>query len=359
MKGYKAGWLRPVAAWRGKAALFGVLLLNACEFPTSPPILQPRFVFPGASTTLSAAQLVPGSVTFVDGWLVVSLSGAARTWTLRELCGSACVAANGLVVPKPAFVVTLTTETGLPADVVSAQVRGGGITLRITNNLNFDPLRPSATAQGILAIQVRHAGEVIATRTYTEPLPPGSAADIGIPLQATGVTGAVEVVVTINSPAGDPVRIDTAGSITMSTPPPNTRLEMSEVVVRVENRVIQSAQTRLDLTDIDATTRDHVVEGALRLEVENPFAATGLFVLDIRPEDGAPIQKTLIPIQAGASTQLIPLTGEELRQMLGRNVTLSMRGVVNQTSQAGVTVRPTDVLRLRADLDVTFTTDTN
>lgn len=348
-------WIRGRVG-RKTVLMAGLAVLSACDIPTSAPILEPRFVIPGTVTSLGVEELLPPTVTFMPDAFAIRVSNSVETWTLGELCGVQCAAANGLVVPKPSFTVRLTTEVPLPEGVLSATVRGGAVTLRVANNLNFDPVRPGSGAQGSVVVEIRSDGRVIATRTVTDAMPPASMTDIAVPMQPAQVTGPMTVVVRINSPAGDPVRVDTEGYV-MIAAVPSTAVEMTAASIRVEGQRIRTSFTSLDLTDIDETTRSHVREGGLVLRFDNPFEATGDMDLTITPEGGVPIVKSLTAIPPGASTQRVPFTGEELRQMLGHLVRLSANGVVDQTEDTGVRVQPGDVLQIRADLDLTITSD--
>ena len=67
----------------------------------------------------------------------------------------------------------------------------------MTNNLPFDPIRPSATARGFVIISLSNSGAVIGTDTISgasAALPPNSRADRTITLRAgTVLNGAIDV----------------------------------------------------------------------------------------------------------------------------------------------------------------------
>jgi len=341
----------------GMRLLVAAAALSACDIPTSAPILEPRFVIPGTNTAVGVEALLPPGVTFMPGAFAVRLSNSVSSWTLGELCDG-CEVVNGQVVPKPAYTVTLTTDVPLPARVLSAVIRGGALTLRVANNLSIDPIRPSGGTGGELLVVVEAGGEVLARRTYTGNLPAASITDIEVPLQPGRVTGSLHVMVTIRSPAGDPVRVDTQEYV-MVAAVPSTPIEMTSASIRVVNQPIETSFTSLDLRDIDETTRDQVRDGALVLRFENPFAATGDLQLTVTPAEGEAITKELEPIPPGSSVQRVPFTGEEMQRLLGSLVSISAAGAVNQSDGRGVTIEPSDSLLIRADLDLTITTDAN
>src|SRR5689334_15650453 len=85
--------------------------LSACELPTKLPIWNQTWLIPGDSASLGVSQLLPasGSITMssVARQPVFALTVAAPasySQTLGQI-SSACAAANGTTVPKPAFLL--------------------------------------------------------------------------------------------------------------------------------------------------------------------------------------------------------------------------------------------------------------
>lgn len=337
-------------------ALAAVAWVSACDVPTSVPIVQPRFVIPGASLRIGVEELLPPGVVSDADAFSVRLSGSVHTWTLGEICGALCGPLEGQLVPKPGFVARLRAEVPLPEGVVGATIHGGALTIRVANNLNFDVLRPAGGVPGSMTVEVTSGGAIVGRTTYQGAMPPASITDIAIPMEPGAVSGPLRVELRIQSPAGDPVRVETEGSV-MVAAVPATAVELASLSIRVQDRPIEAAFTTLDLADIDETTREHIREGALVLRLDNPFEATGQMELTVLPQGGEAIRKALEAVPAGESVQRVRFTEEEMRRLLGRRVNISAAGLVNEANEQGVVVRPGDAMVVRADLDVTISTD--
>src|SRR5690242_11836811 len=134
-------------------ARLSILLLvvaTACDMPTKLPSWDQTWLIPGDSTTVGVSELLPStgevSVSTLNGQKVFALNVASPanfTRSLGQVC-SACAAANGATVPKPAFTLVDSTSTTLPNNLVAATVIAGGFDYTITNGFSFDPIKPSA-----------------------------------------------------------------------------------------------------------------------------------------------------------------------------------------------------------------------
>jgi hypothetical protein len=340
-------------------AAFGVLLLasTACGYPTEIPQVDQRWIVPPQVRTISVASLLPATIGIApdSGAFTVSLAPATVTRPLSADCAS-CAAANGTTVPKPAFVATASAATPLPADIVSASLVAGSVQLDIRNGYNFDPLRPSATARGYAIVTITNGALTIARDSIdgaAVALPAGGALSRTLALTPGALSGASPLTVTIqlNSPAGDPVQMDASRSISATLTPGVVRVSSAQVSVVA--REVTSSST-LDLRDIDATISDHVTGGALLFDIVNPFAVTGTITVKLTAGAVAPITRT-IALAVGRSTPSVTLTGDELRSLSGRIVTLQVSGPVSQTAGA-ITVTPKQVVEITSRLDLTLHT---
>ena len=334
-------------------AVFGVA---ACDIPTELPILEPRLVFEAERTTITADQLLPASVTVQGNLFLVTLTTSTVTRTLGEACPS-CAQFNGQTAPKPAFTAGLPPATvSLPTGVRSATLNSV-LNLQIFNGFSFDPLRPSATVRGTLAVRITSAGVVLADTVLSGQniaLPAGQNTAVPVLLRPGTVTNAASMVldVTITSPAGDPALINTSAQLRV-TPASATA---SSAVIDVVNRVVSVRQTELDLEDIDQGVIDHVKSGALVVLMDNPFNITGNLTVRFTP---AVVSNKTVPVAAGATTRRIEFTQAELRQLLGRSVLMNISGPVTAPA-GGITVTPNQFVDVSIRLDVVITTaDTN
>lgn len=296
-------------------ALAAVGAAAACDLPTEAPIIEQRWVLPVEETTIGIAELLPASVEDRGGAFRVTLDGAATSTTLGAACGS-CAAANGATVPKPAFSTTLSLSEALPDRVRAAELDGARIPLVIENGFGFDPIRPGG-ATGSMTITVRSgpAGTILGTLALdgaSTAIPAGGTVQRTLTLTGT-VTGSLDIDVAIESPQGDPVTINTSQTFTVRTQPAAVDVPSVSAVVAGESLTIDPVE--LDTEDIDSDVTARIVEGGIRLEIANPFGvvAEGGIRIDF---PGGQIGKGLT-IPAGASTQTVSFTGDELRSFIG------------------------------------------
>ena len=334
-----------------------VIGVAACDIPTELPILEPRLVFEAERTTITADQLLPASVTVEGNAFLVTLTTSTVTRTLGEACPS-CAQFNGQTAPKPAFTAALPPATvTLPTGVRSATLSNSVLNLQIFNGNSFDPLRPSPTARGILAVRITSAGVVLADTVLSGEniaLAAGQNTTVTVPLRPGQVANTASIVldVTIASPAGDPAPINTSAQLRVT--PANATA--SSAVIDVVNRVVRLRQTELDLEDIDQGVIDHVKSGALVVLLDNPFNITGNLNVRFTP---SVVSTKAVAVAAGAATRRVEFTQPELRQLLGRSVLMNISGPVSSPA-GGIAVTPNQFVDVSIRLDVILTTaDTN
>jgi hypothetical protein len=334
-------------------------LLAACGLPTEvpkTPIIDVRWVVPSQSTRITVANFLPNGVTVLadNSGFTISVPSASVTRTLAQDC-AACVAANGATVPKPAFVATATMTSPVPADISSATLTGGTLQVVVTNGYNFDPLYPNPTAgtpTGFAIITVSNGGTVIGKDSVngaTTRLPAGGSLTRSIAL-AGNISGSspVTVSMSLTSPAGEPILINTSRSISVTATPANLKVASANVIVA--NRQVNSAST-IDLADVDSTIINHVKDGSIQLTMVNPFNVTGTLTVKLTPQGGATITKT-VPLAVNTSTTIVTLQGSELRSLLGHSVTISYTGTVNAPGVVNITPTQAVVVTTRLDINL-------
>jgi hypothetical protein len=334
--------------------------LVACGIPTEAPkspILDLRWVVPSQSTRITVSNLLPSGVTITpdSSGFTVSAASASVTRILSQDC-SACVATNGLVAAKPAFVATASTTTSLPTDISSATLTGGTLQVVFNHNYTFDPLRPSvaiAAPKGYAVITVSNGTSVIGKDSIdgaTTALPANTPLTRSIALSGT-ISGSspVTVSVSLNSPVGDPALIDASRTISVTATP--TNLKVASANVAVVGRQVNSSST-FDLSGVDSTVTNHVQVGSLMLTIVNPFTVTGTLTAKLTPQGGATISKTVV-LTAGSGTAKLDFTNAELKSLLGQSVMLTYSGAVNSTAGA-VNVTPKQAVVVTSRLDITL-----
>lgn len=335
------------------ASTSALLVLAACEYPTSAPQLDTRWIVPAPGTTISVASLLPSGVAIKpdSSAFTVAVAAVSVTRSLGQDCAQ-CAAANGTTVPKPAFTAVASSSTSLPSQIASATLSGGTLQFSLVNNYNFDPLRPAAGVFGYAVITVMNNGVLIGKDSVngaTTAMPAGITIGRTIPLTGT-VTGSapVTVTVTLNSPAGDPITMDASRTIMVLAVP--TNISVSTASLNVSNQTI-STNTTLDLSGIDSSITRHVTSGALLLHVVNPFAVTGTLTVSFIPQGGTPITKSLT-LAPGTTDRTIAFTQAELQQLLGTNVTIAFSGPVSASGPVSVTPKQAVTVTSKLDLSL-------
>jgi hypothetical protein len=344
---------------RGPTATLGIALLvlaGACELPTSVPRIEQRWLVPAQSTRIAVSNLLPAGVGILpdSSAFTVNVSAVTVTRSLAQDC-AACVAANGTTTPKPAFTAMASAGSSLPAGIVSATLTGGVLQLVATNNYNFDPLRPSATARGYAVAVVTNDGVQIGKDSVNGAdvaFPPGGTLTRNISVSGAVTSNAPAVVqITLFSPDGDPVAMDASRTIVVTVTP--SGLTVASASVSVSNKAVSSVTT-MDLSGIDESITKRVDAGALQLDVDNPFNVAGTLTLQFSPSGGQPLSRS-VALVSGISHPVISFTQAELQQLLGHTVTLTLSGPVSSTGGA-VAVSPKQTVVVTTRLDISLHT---
>jgi hypothetical protein len=342
--------------------LMPLAALVACDtsvFSPSAPIIDSRWVVPSQTTRIAVGSFLPAGVAILSdsSGFAVAVPNTNTTRALGTDCAQ-CLAANGLVAAKPAFIALANMSTSIPVDVASATITGGTLQIVVTNNYTFDPLRPNpgvaGGATGTAVITVSNGATSLGTATVdgaTTALPAnGGTLNISVPLAGTmSGSSPVTVGVSLTSPVGIPVLIDASKTIVVSATLPN--LKVASANVNVVNKQVSSTST-LDLLSVDQTISDHVLSGSLLLTVTNPFAVTGSLTVTLTPAGGAPVTKS-IALVLGNSTPSVTFTKAELQRLLGHSVTLTLSGGTNAASGT-VNISPKQAVVVTSRLDISI-----
>jgi hypothetical protein len=331
--------------------LAAVVLPAACDVPTGLPRLEPRFVVPLEGTSIPVAQLLPGGVTPAGDVFRLALAPTTARRSLGGICGTPCASAHGQVAPKPAFTGTVTGVVPLPAGVSAAVLASGLLTVAVSHSFDFDPLRPQgSTTGGTLQAVVRSGTRQLGTATIDQAFPRGTQVLRTIQLTPGELTGPVEVQLTLQSPAGGPVLIDTAAVLTAQLSPGT--VEVVAVTAGVTNRLVAIQPLTLDLTRVEEELRRRSRGGTLVLTLANPFGVTGELELRLHaPQTGTELRRP-VQVAAGTTTQRVTISEQELNGLLGARVQVSLAGPLG--AAAPVMLRPGQELGLTTRLELTL-----
>jgi hypothetical protein len=342
--------VRPLAG----VALIGLLV--GCDFPTDVPRVESRWIVPAEGTRFGVEELLPGdvSVSADSSTFMVDFDPVSFQQSLAELCGVACIAADGLTVPKPPFTGNVASQVDFPPEVFAITVVGGSVLVEVTNGLDFDPIRPSASAFGSVTMRITDdadgdvLSELVVNGTDTS-FPAGTTLTRTLTLDPTAVNGSLVATVTLDSPLGDPVTVDTASAVSVVVTPGT--IDVSSVAIDVSGESVTIDPVDLDVGDIDTDIENRVIEGAFLLDVTNPFGVSADFDLTISWATGT-LGRAAVVTSAPTSQVRIDFTGAELQSFLGEpNVVLTGSAVV-EAAAGVVTVNPGQELVLKASMDL-------
>ena len=190
--------------------------------------------------------------------------------------------------------------------------------------------------------------ELVVSGTDTS-FPAGTTMTRTLALAPTAVNGSLVAAVTLDSPLGDPVTVDTASAVSVVVTPGT--IHVSSVAIDVSSESVAIDPVDLDVGDIDQDIEKRVIEGAFLLAVTNPFGVSADFDLSITWPSGT-IDRSASITSAPTSQVRIDFTGAELQSFLGeQNVVLTGSAVVDAAAGV-VTVNPGQELVLKASMDL-------
>lgn len=348
--------LRPFFRVAAKTAvLLGMVGATACEYPTALPIVESRWVVPIEDTRFGVGDLLPGQVSITpDGTaFLIDFDPVSFQSSLADICG-ACAAADGFTVPKPAFSGDIVSGIDFPAQVSSVTIVDGSIQVDITNGLNFDPLNPGGATTGDFVITITDDADddVVASTTVdgsTNPFPQGTTLNLVLPLQAVTVEGNIVATITLTSPAGDPVTVDSNLQIAVDATVSNVRV--SDVSVDVSNEAVTLDPVSLDLDEVGEEFGERVLSGAFLVDVENPFGVGASVQFTIDGPTIAPIQKSVQLDGSATSSERVDFTMAEIQSILGQPSLMLTGGATVSPGAGIVSVQPGQELVFEASLD--------
>lgn len=341
--------------FRRRILVLAALAVGACDLPTQPPMWEQTWMVAGEAITLGVAEVLPPGVTVTpDGSAFeTTVPGTGVVATLGEMCAD-CRAVNGLIVAKPAFSDTLTVSTSLTEALVAASIAGDQFVLDMEHDLSFDPLRPSSAAdaeRGHLVIEISSGGAIVARDSISgneQAFPAGAPLGAVLPILPVEVTGTLDVIMMIYSPAGDAVEIDTSDSLAVQLLP--ATITMSQATIEAGAIAVNAVAAELDVTGLDPALVSRVQSGALRLEIANPFEIQGNLSLDF--DVGAGTIRKSLPVAAGASSVLIEFAGAELQDLLAAGSVPVTAGGTLSAPAGTLTLFPDDTLIMESLLEL-------
>jgi hypothetical protein len=331
------------------------LALAACDIPTDTPIVEQRWIIPAQNTSVAVSQLLPAGVTISGAQFAVNVPATTAGQSLGQVCPG-CQALNGQTVPAPPFTTTMSSTASLPASVTGATLTSGNVTLAVTNGFSFDPTAGGGSVT--MTIRDGAAGRVLGTATIASgSLPAGQTITRVVAASPGGVGATISATTVIDSRGGQQATINTNQQISVTATPQS--ILVSAATVNVAGRSVSFSAQDLDVGDISDDVVGRIQQGAIILDITNPFNVAMTLQASIAwPEQGGQPSGTLtrsVAIGSGAtSTVQLAFTGEELKRFLGKEkVTLSGSGSVSGAAGA-ITVTPSQQVLVKARIDLTL-----
>ena len=351
---------------RRPLALGALVLMVACDIPSAAPKWDMTWNVPSQNTSLDVSTFLPSGVTANSGntAFVVAVSNVTITQTLASDC-SACGPLNGLTVPKPAFVGVGNGSATLPSSVSAATLANDTLSVTVTNGFAFDPIQPTAVAAGdtgwVVTI-VKSGSTVIGKDSIngkTSALGKnGASITRKIPISGVVNSAGVSVTVTVDSPVGDAVKINTAQTISFTASVGTLQITSATVNLGTPaspTTVTPGSPTTVDLSGISNSIAKSVNSGLFILTITNPLGVAGNLTANFTGNGGT-VTKSLALSSAATSTDTLSFTHSDLTTLLGYSQQLTFSGSV---SGATVTITPGQTLSVSSRLQIDVSTVSN
>jgi hypothetical protein len=337
------------------AVVLGAVACN--DLPTSAPIWKTTWILPVQQDTIGVAQLLPSTVDTAGGQFLITLDRDSVQQTLGSMCPS-CGADQGNVAPVSGFTYGVSHTDAFPAQVVSITPGGFALSYRIDNGLNFDPLRPGVGKIGSIVTQVKDGnGNVVATDSVngsTASFPSGTSLTRSIALGTSPIAGGLTLVATFRVPTTDPVPVDTAERVQVTTLTDTATL--AGVTVQLTSQSIQSDSVDVDWSNIDSDVQSRMQGAALKLVMDNPFTISGTGSVRFKQGIRDVIPARTVTFAAGSTTNTIDITASEIRTLIAAGPsTITIDASVAGTGPGNsVAITPSQLVLIDAHVLVTI-----
>jgi hypothetical protein len=356
---------------RGTLAL--AVLVAACAIPTEAPNWDMTWNLPlpqpNGPQKIGVQKMVPGGVTLIPPVAPATTPTAFNVQVssvppINRTLGVQCPTCPNGTAQKPPFTApTATTTINLTAGTAlntATLFTGSQIVLTLNNGFTFDPINPPGGAPGSVTLTVTNGAATLGTLTLlggSQTIPAGQSKQFTVALAGTiNTSSPLSVSMTMDSPigaAGQPVAMNASQTFTVSGTP---TINISTATVTLGSQAIDSPGQPMDLSGIDTTVANRIADsttnqGTLFLTITTPYTVSASATMtftgtrDVQTSNGSTSQVAIVPVvkaitlpakTATQSTFTVPIsvTGQELRRMLGTDLTATFTGTTN----AGTTI---------------------
>jgi hypothetical protein len=351
-----------------KGTLALAVLAAACAIPTEAPNWDMAWNLPlpqeNGPQKIGVQKMLPDGVTLIAPIPPATAPSAFNAQVnsvppINRTLGVQCPTCPSATAPKPAFTAPpATTTINLTAGTAlntATLFTGSQIVLTLANGFTFDPINPPGGSPGTVTLTVANGSATLGTLTLlggAQTIPAGQSRQVTIPLAGSINTAQpLSVTMTMDSPAGaagQPVSMNPNHLFSVSAA---ATINISTAVVSIGSQSIDSPGQIVDLAGIDTTIANRVpdsasTQGRMFLSVTTPYTVSANTVLtfsgtrEVDTGSGTSTTVAITPViknftmparTPGQSTFVvsIPLTGQELRRMLGSTLTATFTGATN------------------------------
>lgn len=368
---------RAIFVWIGALSLG---LLAGCEIPQAPE-WEVGLLVPFTRQSLGIDSLLPVGVQVAEvngeSVFLVDTDEESASYTLGVMC-PACASRQGNTTTVPTFDFTDTLEIRLPTGVIAVDVAILRLDFRVTNGLNFDPLRPNPDPDSAGRVEIQaldmESGTLLDSLLLSganESLPAGTSRDGSLEIRDATITGGLRIVAHLHSPEdGQTVEVDTL--LTASVETLTDTIAVSGITAEVRDEgVRENFRVRFD-PKVRRDVREDVVAAVLELELLHSLDVVGLMEVSLAgtPSEifsGTAGEIRLEPIDFSAApdgrTTIEELTPVEIDFLTGLDEihigftgTASARTLDSQGRPA-VTFTPTDSISARLKITTTISVE--
>ncbi len=271
------------------AGAVGLGILAACKLPQAPE-WDIGIVLPYTSDTVAVIDFLPSAVSLdtVGGTPVFETQPQADSveFRLGRMC-SLCQGLNGQTVQVPSFEYIDSLDVLFPPELVTIHVISALLEIRVTNRLNFDPLRPNpdpATA-GYMALVARDMAtgttiDSVLISGANETWNPGETETFQFGIADMEISTGVRIVFHIVSPQDNQtVTIDT--NLGTEVAVLLESLQVSSVSVVVDDRTLDERGQ----TPVDQKVREELASraqgGTFELDLQHNLDLQGVLQISI------------------------------------------------------------------------------
>ena len=328
-------------------AVVGLGILAACKLPEAPQ-WDIGVVLPYTSDTVTVLDFLPSAVSVDTVGVTPVFETQPQTDSVEFRLGRMCILCqvlNGQTVQVPSFEYIDSLDVLFPPELVTIQVISALLEIRVTNGLNFDPLKPNPDPAnaGYIALVARDIGtgttiDSVLISGANETMIPGETETFQFGIADMEISEGVRIVFHIVSPQ-DSQTVTIDANLGAKVVVLLGSIQVSGVAVVVDDKTLDEREQ----IEVDQNVRDALARlaqgGLFELELQHNLDLEGVFRASIvgSPADlfsGDPTRDVALNqlVLTPGLVQTIELTAEQLQRIATfENVTIGYQAIASGT----------------------------